>query len=661
MPPKTSRIPLTKLIPWLIFVSVALLSISIPAQNLTEDSIPSSSKKNKPAEDSDSLLISQDSSNVYYFRSNFEAAGEPPLSPIDTTLDNFNLYDPMRKHHFFSASLGNIGQNYRSLLPFQNLGKPLGIDYGIHTFDNYLLSTDSVRYYKIYKTFSELKYVQGAKKEQNFTAEFSRDIYQGLNLGFNFRVASAPGAYQRQKTNHINLIVNGQYFTRNKRYGVIASFVFNRLKNYENGGLKYDSLFSQNLETNRLVIPVNLQNAQNRVRESGFFMKHYFDLKRSETDPDDSSAIYRKALDFGRLSYSFKFNRQIQNFTDNAADSSFYPPPILDTINTLDSLTFRQFQNIITWSNPSHKRGMAPRVIHLTAGIRQSYTEISLHDSKQTFTQYIPFAGIDFTPFQSATLSGQAEYVIGDYNEQDFLISATLLTILGKREKNLGTTRINLTIRSEQPGYFFSQYKGNFNQWNNSWNKTGIISTSFTYQYKFLESGVSLNRVQNFVYLDTLLLPQQSSKEFAYLQVYAKTNVDLWKFRIISHLVYHTVQGTNILNLPVFMGNLSLNFVQPLFKGAAILQPGLNFFYNTKYYADLYHPALRSFYLQNKTQTGNYLYMDIFINLKVQRARFFVSYTHMNAGWTGYHYYSTPGYPDPDGAFKFGISWRFHD
>jgi hypothetical protein len=609
----------------------------------------------------DSLSVEQDSSNVYYFYSDFERAGNPRIFSSDTALENFQNYDPLYKNHRFFATLGNIGQNYRNLIPFNTIEKPLGLDYGIHSFDNYLLSSDSVRYYKIYRTFSELTYSQGAKKEQNFKVEFSRDIYRGLNLGFNFRVASAPGAYTRQKTNHINLIINGQFFTLNKRYGVIANFVFNRLKNYENGGLKSDSLFINNIEPNRIVIPVNLSAAENRVRESGFFMKHYFDLTRKSSPFSDSLSVEKNRADLGRLTYSFSFNRQIQNFLDIAADSAFFPPPLIDSVNTVDSITIRKFENIFTWSNPTHKRDLSPRIIQLEAGIRQSYSEISVHDVKNSFIQYIPFSTLTLTPLSSLQLTVHGEYTIGDYNEQDFLLNACLNSVLGKKNKNIGSVVIKATVRSEQPGWFYSNYKGNFYQWAHSWKKTNIIRTEFTYRLKFLETGVSLNRITNYVYLDSTSKPAQLPDEFAYLQVFLKTRMELWKFRIHSHLIYHTIQKTNVLRLPAFMGNVSLYYYQPLFHGAAILEPGLNLFYNTSYYADNYNPSLRSFYLQNTKEVGNYITMDIFVGLKIQRARFFITYTHFNAGMMGYNYFSTPDYPLQDGAFKFGISWRFHD
>ena len=39
---------------------------------------------------------------------------------------------------------------------------------------------------------------------------------------------------------------------------MISNLRLNRLTNYENGGIKYDSIFEQNLETNRKLYDVNL-------------------------------------------------------------------------------------------------------------------------------------------------------------------------------------------------------------------------------------------------------------------------------------------------------------------------------------------------------------------------------------------------------------------
>jgi len=608
----------------------------------------------------DSIKKSRDSTQVSFFYSDFEKLGVLRLHPNDTAITGFQNYDPLYKNDRFYATLGNIGQNYRSLVPLP-FSRESGFDYGIHTFDQYLYQNDSVKYYKVVKTYTELTYNQGAKKEQNFHAIFSRNIYRSFNLGFDFRVMSAPGAYTRQRANHINFVLTSQFITKNRRYGIIANFTINRLKNYENGGIQYDSLFEQNIETNRAVIPVNLSTAQNRIREIGFFMKHYFDLTRHPRNEKDSSLTMKKRIELGRLTYSFQYNRQIQNYIDYQPDSGFYPPPVLDSVITIDSLTVTKIINDVVWSNPSFRQDKKLRVFQINAGIRQQYSEVFLHGKKNFFLQYIPHAEIDFNPFSSLRLQARGDYVLGDYNEGDFSLRVNLSTILGKQEKNAGIISLTGNYIYQKPGWFYERYLGNSYQWDTSWQKQGVISGGFNYTWKFLETGLIISRINNFVYMGDIGEPRQNTSEFGHVYVYLNGNLSLWRFRIKTRLAYQTVQGTTVLRLPAFIGNLAVYYTQPLFHGAATLQPGLNFFYNTLYYADNYNPATRTFYLQDQKEIGNYLYMDIFINLKIQRARLFVSYSHFNASFMGRSYYTTPSYPMQDGAFKFGVAWRFHD
>jgi hypothetical protein len=236
-----------------------------------------------------------------------------------------------------------------------------------------------------------------------------------------------------------------------------------------------------------------------------------------------------------------------------------------------------------------------------------------------------------------------------------------LSSILGSQVKNAGVISLTGNYSLQQPGWFYEHYQGNNYQWDTTWLKQGFISGGFNYAFKFFETGFDVCRINNFIYLDSLSKPQQFEKQFGYLHFYLNGTLDLWRFKFKVQLVYQTVQGTTVLRLPAFMGNLAVYYTQPLFQGAAVLQPGLNFFYNTSYYADNYNPATRSFYLQDKNEIGNYLYMDVFINLKIQRARFFFTYTHFNASLMGHSYFTTPNYPMQDGAFKFGVAWRFHD
>ena len=88
----------------------------------------------------DTASVSRDSTRVSYYTGNFESVGKLQLNPIDTGLAGFQNYDPIWKHDRFFATLGNIGQNYRSLVPFNDQGTS-GFDYGIHTFEQHLYRT----------------------------------------------------------------------------------------------------------------------------------------------------------------------------------------------------------------------------------------------------------------------------------------------------------------------------------------------------------------------------------------------------------------------------------------------------------------------------------------------------------------------------------------
>jgi hypothetical protein len=90
------------------------------------------------------------------------------------------------------------------------------------------------------------------------------------------------------------------------------------------------------------------------------------------------------------------------------------------------------------------------------------------------------------------------------------------------------------------------------------------------------------------------------------------------------------------------------------------MEPGFTFTWFSSYFADAYMPALRSFYLQNEKEIGNYPFLDVYLALKVKRARIFVKYTNVFGLTQDFNYYTTPHYPMLDPRFYLGVSWRFY-
>jgi len=629
----------------------------------------------------DSAVPVRDSTRVSYFYQNVDQEGLLKFYPLDTSITGFQDYDLLTKSSYFYATLGNIGSPYNPLYPslFDQTG---GFDFGIHTLDRYLFQNDSIRYFRVLKTYTELEYVQGAKKELNFIARFSRNIYRGLNLGFTFHVSNSPGAYLQQKTNLINFVLTTQFFSKTKRYGLVANFLTNRIKDDENGGIKYDSIFEQNLETNRQIFEVNLPDAQNRVKETGLYLKQFFNLTRHDLYNLDSAGKQKKRIELGRISYSFLYDRQTFHYIDNDLTSGFYNTFYFDTTQTSDSIIVQRIENLISWSNPSFDSSRHYRRIQFEFKLKHQYIEITYPDlhyyeisfplgwstmeivnpyKRYFLNQIIPSAWFSFRPFHTFRLEAYADYVLGTYNEGDFTVNARVSQILGSEERNIGVLSIAGNYRYHEPDWFFQHYQSNNFIWNNSWQKEALISAEAEYSMKYFSLGASMSRISNYVYLDTSAIPRQEGKEIGYIRSWLNMDVDVWRFNFKGEFAFQTIQGPNVIRVPAFIGSLDIYFTQPLFKGAAVIQPGLHFFYNTRYYADRYMPATRMFYLQDKKEIGNYLYMDVFINIKIQRARFFLTYTHFNSSFMGRSYFMVPSYPMQDAAFKFGVSWRFHD
>ena len=84
----------------------------------------------------------------------------------------------------------------------------------------------------------------------------------------------------------------------------------------------------------------------------------------------------------------------------------------------------------------------------------------------------------------------------------------------------------------------------------------------------------------------------------------------------------------------------------------------------TKYYAPDYSSALGQYAVQtgnNRTEVGNYPIVNVYANFHLQRTRFFVMMSHINAGQGKPDYFLAPHYPLNQRIFRFGVSWNFYN
>jgi hypothetical protein len=181
--------------------------------------------------------------------------------------------------------------------------------------------------------------------------------------------------------------------------------------------------------------------------------------------------------------------------------------------------------------------------------------------------------------------------------------------------------------------------------------------------YKFKKFSINTYlqgfRISNAFYFDTYAYPKQYLYDLYVMKTGVSAKFKFMKFNFYPSIIYQNISEKKILPLPNFVTSTSIFYSSKLFKSALEMQIGIDLFYYTSYFGNSYMPSTGMFYLQNELEVGSYPYVDLFMNVKIKRAKFFVKYEHANAGLNGSNYMGVPYYPNGDRALRVGLWWGF--
>ncbi|NCC71113.1 hypothetical protein EOM09_06035 [bacterium] len=207
----------------------------------------------------------------------------------------------------------------------------------------------------------------------------------------------------------------------------------------------------------------------------------------------------------------------------------------------------------------------------------------------------------------------------------------------------------------------YNYYLSNNFKWENNFAKQNILNTSLSYFSNNIDVDLSYFDIKNCIYMDVLARPKQLSFSTSIFSASVKTKFDLGNFNINNNILYHKLPEIDVFRYPALQDVLEVSWGKKIFKSALTFRLGFDVIWNSSYYANAYMPATGFFYLQNERKIGNYPYGDVFINLRIKRARIFIKYQHFNNGWSSPAYYSSLHYPSSESSFKIGVSWFFYN
>jgi len=470
----------------------------------------------------DSTFYPTDSSAVLWFHNNLDTYSPLKLMPLDTTLIDFEAYNPLDTTHFFYASLGNVGLAYKNL-DFTPLNI-VGFDYGINSFSAYFFDQNSIKYYLNPKAYTEVGYVTGAKKEQLFNASHHQRVYKRLALGIDFSLINAFGIYQRQKSDNTKVAATAQFFSNDLRYGLVANYNSSKVKVRENGGILYDSIYEQNIETNRSIIDIHLSKVENILRKSGVYLQQYFQLSRkSKAQVHDSLAVPAKKfrLKFGRISHSFNYTKSSLVYTDALPNLDYYANTYIDSTQTYDSVFYKTIENTLSWSNADYIDRSKEQPVRLMFGVQHQVAEVSDSVLTTSYQNIIPYGELTISPHPFLTLYGKTSYVLsGDEFQGDYNIFALAKFEILRKKPYKTSFNFALDIANTAAPFFYRHYFSNHFAWDNGFSKVNTNKISAFIIKKNTKLGVDVTNLNDYLYVGADTLPAQFGQSIEVLKAY---------------------------------------------------------------------------------------------------------------------------------------------
>ena len=668
----------------LAFIFILLITSMIGfSQSPSQDSIAPKKPITIPAKSIDSTFVTY---NAYPFDSIYLTASKV----IDTSIFHASDHEILEREHTIYSTLSNTGLAHKSMR-FNYLHQ-VGFDMTLPAFSAYMQNESNIVSYQSVLPYSELRYVMTAgDKEQHLNVKFGRQFSHNLFVSFAFNTDYSPGLFKNNKSINNYFWVNAHYLTDNKRYGAMAYWYRNKLEMGENGGIVNDEDYSSHTESDNSVINVNLNSATNFVISSGAGIEQFFNLLpqkkqvKATTPPTvdsitadtlllrDSLPIVPQAqtktrkFTLGRLCHSFSYLNNKLYYNEASPGVAFYQPfdTLFNITKSTDSTTVRAIRNTLKWNSLGYQKYNDDIPFYLYAGVTHGFYKVKHFDYLEgetllarNYNQLSVNGGIIINLFKSTRITGQGELVTLGYQIGDFDIKGQWKQFLGTSAKNYGQATFDVELKRQSANWFEEHYASNHFRWDNEFNAATYLTLNLKYCYKQYCIGVKQTSISNLIYFGTDARPTQFSGLFSIREAYLSFYQSLGRFELEGFASLQKSSNEEVVHLPLLLGQLKFGYSQPIFHKAATLHPSLTVRYFTKYYADAYMPATRTFYLQNEVQIGNFPFIDLAIALQVKKANIYVAYSNMFLLTGNYNSFIAPHYPMRDSRIFIGVNWR---
>lgn len=595
--------------------------------------------------------------------------------PFDTIFSLFNRFRIADRYSFANATLGNYGLPFYQINFFDRVTDPDKFLYSNYYPLMYL--PERAVFMNTQLPFTELDWTFGAPRptsEQTFRVRHSQNVNRFFNFGLIYDIIYSLGQYSYQRAEDKNFTLFSSY--TGEKYKMYFSAGINNLISYENGGISDNSQLSQFIPREVKVNLNDLNKANSTLKNRNLLLVQRYTIGGGSALADSTSGKKQGFLGLsGTLSHIFTWENNRRTYSDNFPGSGFYDSIYINKSITFDSLYSRSVKNTFRFDFLTD----ASRKFRLGGGF-------GFRNELFRYSQIVPthdtatFADTVVWKRSNNAIVGRLFNDIGDkfrwlvsgelfltgYRAGDFKLDGEILKSFDWK-KGRASWLIFGSIINRQPSFWYEQWGGNHFEWHNNMNKEFRIDlgTDFSYPARKAELKFNYAIIDNYTDFDTTAMPSQHTGALSVASLTVSKEFRAWKFHLANDVLIQKSSNSEVLDLPLVTVRTAGFFEHLLrFKatnGKLNVQIGAEMTYNTPYHPYSYMPATGRFYRQDNFLTGNYPYLNAFINFKVQRTRVFIMYDHLNQGMAGYNYFMVPSYPMNVRMLRYGLAWTFYN
>ena len=228
------------------------------------------------------------------------------------------------------------------------------------------------------------------------------------------------------------------------------------------------------------------------------------------------------------------------------------------------------------------------------------------------------------------------------------------------------------------PSHMMKHFHSKHLWWDNDLNAETRthIEGIFAYDKTDTRLRVAIDEIQNYTYFGMSYNYQTTGRTQLTGNVFQESqNINVLTLQLYQNLRWGILNWENVVtyqnsSMPSALPLPALNLFSNLylkFKLARVLavELGGNLTWFSKYEAPDYLPQISNFAIQknsdSKVELGGYPFIDVYANMHLKKARFFVAMSHVNSGSGSKMYFLTPHYPTNTNIFRFGVSWNFYN